>query len=405
MAPDRFRHVALLGAYGTFQFVDGAMRMLLLLSFHLQDFSAIQLGLMFVLYELASTFSVLVAGRIRLVFAPGPALRIGMIVQILALVIITRLDAGWAVVVSMIFVMLLQGLSGVAKDLARVGMRDLNQSFGKDRTGLASAWSRPFFSSRNTYKGMGFFFGSAILGILGFVASILMLAGLLLAMLIVLFLARSEHDSGQRPLRPDRLVSDHGKRLELARLFLVGSRDVWFVVGVPIFLFETLSDGTITGDMDACLRVGLFTASWIVGYSAARSLIACLHPAGKTGASYWHLTVLIILLLVPVLLASGVILLEDNSRLVVWGLIAGLVLFGMSFASVSFNQSVMMGNLTGLGKQGVQEPFYYANGAGRLVGTLLSGIGYQLGGVELCLVTASAMLLISALAAHKHLLE
>ncbi len=41
--------------------------------------------------------------------------------------------------------------------------------------------------------------------------------------------------------------------------------------------------------------------------------------------------------------------------------------------------------------------YYMSNAAGRLVGTLLSGFTYQLGGLALCLGTAALMLALSAL--------
>ena len=35
--------------------------------------------------------------------------------------------------------------------------------------------------------------------------------------------------------------------------------------------------------------------------------------------------------------------------------------------------------------------YYMANAAGRLIGTLLSGLSYQFGGLPLCLATAGVM--------------
>jgi hypothetical protein len=42
-----------------------------------------------------------------------------------------------------------------------------------------------------------------------------------------------------------------------------------------------------------------------------------------------------------------------------------------------------------------------ANAAGRLIGTLLSGLSYQLGGLPLCLATAGVMVLASWIAARR----
>ncbi|MFP3386261.1 MFS transporter, partial [Tritonibacter sp. SIMBA_163] len=46
--------------------------------------------------------------------------------------------------------------------------------------------------------------------------------------------------------------------LSAARFFLFGARDVWFVVGLPIFLYGTLN-WTFEG-------VGGFLALWTIGY-------------------------------------------------------------------------------------------------------------------------------------------
>jgi hypothetical protein len=40
--------------------------------------------------------------------------------------------------------------------------------------------------------------------------------------------------------------------------------------------------------------------------------------------------------------------------------------------------------------------YYMANAAGRLLGTVLSGASYQLGGLPLCLGTAATMVALSA---------
>ena len=45
--------------------------------------------------------------------------------------------------------------------------------------------------------------------------------------------------------------------------------------------------------------------------------------------------------------------------------------------------------------------YYMANAAGRLLGTLLSGLSFSMGGLTLCLATATAFTAISAWAAGK----
>ena len=45
--------------------------------------------------------------------------------------------------------------------------------------------------------------------------------------------------------------------------------------------------------------------------------------------------------------------------------------------------------------------YYMSNAAGRLIGTLLSGLSFQLGGLPLCLATAAAMAGLSWLCARR----
>ena len=50
----------------------------------------------------------------------------------------------------------------------------------------------------------------------------------------------------------------------LVAFFLFGARDVWFVVGVPIFLHEVIGWGF--------MQVGTFMACWVIGYGCVQAL-------------------------------------------------------------------------------------------------------------------------------------
>ncbi len=60
-------------------------------------------------------------------------------------------------------------------------------------------------------------------------------------------------------------------RLSLARMFLFGARDVWFVVGVPVYFQSVLSDGTPEGRREAFFLIGGFLALWIIAYGAVQA--------------------------------------------------------------------------------------------------------------------------------------
>ncbi|MEP5008371.1 MAG: MFS transporter, partial [Roseobacter sp.] len=110
---------AVTAAYWAFMLTDGALRMLVLLHFHTLGFSAVQLAYLFVLYELMGVVTNLSAGWLAARFGLTSTLYAGLSLQIVALVALAQLDPGWSLSASVIFVMCVQGLSGVAKDLAK----------------------------------------------------------------------------------------------------------------------------------------------------------------------------------------------------------------------------------------------------------------------------------------------
>ena len=72
------------------------------------------------------------------------------------------------------------------------------------------------------------------------------------------------------------------------------------------------------------------------------------------------------------------------------------MVFGGIFAVNSSLHSYLILAFTDERRVTMDVGFYYmANAAGRLVGTLLSGLSYQVGGLPLCLATAAAMVVVS----------
>ncbi|CAN0590583.1 unnamed protein product, partial [Ectocarpus sp. 12 AP-2014] len=116
-------YVAVTAAYWAFMLTDGALRMLVLLHFHGLGFSPIQLAYLFLLYEFMGMVTNLSAGWIAKRFGLTPTLYAGLGLQIVALYALTQLDPAWSVAVSVGFVMAVQGLSGVAKDLAKMSSK------------------------------------------------------------------------------------------------------------------------------------------------------------------------------------------------------------------------------------------------------------------------------------------
>ena len=83
-------------------------------------------------------------------------------------------------------------------------------------------------------------------------------------------------------------------------------------------------------------------------------------------------------------------------------LIVGLAAFAVVFAINSAVHSYLVLSYTDRDSVAVDVGFYYmANAGGRLLGTLLSGLVFEIAGFEGCLVTSAALVLASALLALK----
>jgi hypothetical protein len=171
--------------------------------------------------------------------------------------------------------------------------------------------------------------------------------------------------------------------LSAARLFLFGARDVWFVVGIPIYFYAVLSDGTPEGNRAAFFMIGGFMAVWTVLYGVVQANAPRLLRAREQGAE--------------ALIATAQRLVLGLSAVpIVLVLIVGLLIFGAVFALNSAVHSYLILAFATAERVTMDVGFYYmANAGGRLAGTLLSGLCYQWGGVEACLAAAGVMLILS----------
>nr|WP_281281973.1 organoarsenical effux MFS transporter ArsJ [Rubellimicrobium roseum] len=406
-APNPLRaYGAVTAAYWAFMLTDGALRMLVLLHFNSLGFTPIQLAWLFLLYEVAGIVTNLYAGWLAARFGLASTLYAGLGLQIGALAALSALDPGWGVAASVAFVMSVQGVSGVAKDLAKMSSKSAVKLLAPDGEGTLFRWVAGLTGSKNAVKGLGFFLGAALLALAGFEAAVWGMAGVLLAILIavVLFLPEGlpAKDKGARFAgwrSPDPRVN----RLSLARMFLFGARDVWFVVGVPVYFQAVLSDGTPEGRRWAFFIIGGFLALWIIGYGAVQAMAPrILRARGLPGREVVDRAICWAGLLVPIpfALAALVWLAGEPSAGLTAALIGGLLLFGVVFAVNSSVHSYLILAFGEAHRITRDVGFYYmANAAGRLVGTLLSGLSYQAGGLVLCLATAGAMAGLSWLAA------
>ena len=264
---------------------DGALRMLVLLHFNALGFTPIQLAYLFLLYEVAGIVTNLAAGWIAARFGLTSTLYAGLLLQIGALVALAALDPSWSVFASVTFVMAVQGVSGIAKDLAKMSSKSAVKVLAPKGDGTLFRWVAALTGSKNAVKGLGFFLGAALLAVAGFHAAVWGMAGVLTAILIAVALFMPE---GLPPKDKDakftgwRSTDPRINKLSLARMFLFGARDVWFVVGVPIYFQMVLSDGTLEGRRWAFFMIGGFLALWIIAYGAVQAAAPrILHAQGK----------------------------------------------------------------------------------------------------------------------------
>ncbi|SEL36814.1 hypothetical protein SAMN05444413_10899 [Roseivivax marinus] len=400
-------YIAVTAAYWAFMLTDGALRMLVLLHFHTLGFSPVQLAYLFILYELAGVVTNLAAGWIAARFGLTSTLYAGLVIQIGALAALTQLDPGWSVTSSVVFVMAVQGASGVAKDLAKMSSKSAVKVLAPEEAGGLFRWVAVLTGSKNAVKGLGFLLGAALLALAGFQAAVIGM-GAVLAMILVAVAWKMPGGlpKGRKEAKFREVFSDNPNVnwLSAARVFLFGARDVWFVVGIPIYFYAVLSDGSEAGNRTAFFVIGTFMAVWTILYGAVQAFAPRLlrakdrpEPELVTAARGWVAA----LVAIPALLAV-LVWMRGESVETTTGLIVGLLIFGAIFAVNSSLHSYLILAFTSGARVTMDVGFYYmANAAGRLLGTLLSGLTYQLAGVGACLMTASVMLALSAVGAAR----
>ena len=397
-------YIAVTAAYWAFMLTDGALRMLVLLHFHTLGFSPVQLAYLFVLYEIAGMVTNLCAGWIAARFGLTSTLYAGLGLQVLALLAMAQLDPTWVVGASVVYVMLVQGASGMAKDLAKMSSKSAVKLLAPSGEGGLFRWVAILTGSKNMVKGLGFLLGASLLATLGFVWSMLGMAAILVVILFAVLIAMPAGlPKGRKGVKFSEVFSKSANVnwLSAARVFLFGARDVWFVVGIPIYFYAVLSDGTTAGNRTAFFLIGTFMALWVILYgliqaNAPRILRAKTRPTDeliKVARGWaWRLAA------VPAILTGVAIIAGEPQLWLTISLLAGLLIFGIVFAVNSSLHSYLILSFTKAERVTMDVGFYYmANAAGRLAGTLLSGLTYQIGGLPLMLGVAAFMVALSAM--------
>lgn len=384
-------------SYWGFTLTDGALRMLVLLHFYQLGYSPFTLAFLFLLYEAAGVLANLIGGWLATRYGITRMLTVGLTTQIVGFSVLSMLDPGWTAAMSVAWVVVAQGICGVAKDLTKTASKSaikVTQAAAIEQQGAGDSgqlfkWVAWFTGSKNAMKGFGFFLGGVLLQTLGFQGSLWLMAALLALVLLAVatslpkMMGKSKASKSAKEL----FAKNAGiNGLAAARVVLFGARDVWFVVGVPVFLYSVGWNFTM---------VGGFLAAWTIGYGLVQALAPNIVRCSADGLSsevpaarLWSA----LLALVPVALAVAVAL--DVPHLE-WVVVAGLGVFGFAFAVNSSVHSYLVLAYAGSEKAAEDVGLYYAaNALGRFIGTLMSGLLYQWGGLLYALLGSAAMLLI-----------
>jgi MFS family permease len=384
------RHYSIVtAAYWGFTLSDGALRMLVLLHFYRLGYSPFTLAFLFLLYEAMGVVANLVGGWLATRYGIARMLAVGLATQIMGFLLLSALSPDWTAFMSVAWVVLAQGVCGVAKDLTKTSAKSAIKLTAGNASGRLFKWVAFFTGSKNAMKGVGFFLGGVLLQALGFQHALWLMAGLLSMVFlgVVIFVPPLLGKTQASKSAKELFAKNRGiNLLAAARVVLFGARDVWFVVGVPVFLYA--SGWTFT-------MVGAFLASWTIGYGAVQAFAPALVRRSEDGLStevpaarLWSGVLAVVPLVLAVLVAAQVPHLE-------WVVVAGLGLFGVAFAVNSSVHSYLVLAYAGSEKAAEDVGFYYAaNALGRFFGTLMSGLLYQWGGLLAALLGSALMLAI-----------
>jgi len=375
-------------SYWGFTLTDGALRMLVLLHFYSLGYTPFTLAFLFLLYETAGIFANLGGGWLAARFGIPRMLMTGLTLQITGLLLLSALNSAWSASLSVAWVVAAQGIAGVAKDLTKTASKSAIKATSEGGSGQLFRWVAWCTGSKNAMKGVGFFLGGLLLETAGFRGALWLMATGLAVVLAGVALSLPRTLGRAKASKSFRELFAKSRAINLmaaARIFLFGSRDVWFVVGLPVFLYSLGWH---------YMEVAGFIASWTIGYGLVQAIAPSVIRRSRDGLSrevpearLWGA----VLTAIPIGLAVtlGNLHMERPDLIVT----TGLCVYGFAFAVISSLHSYLILAYAGSAKAAEDVGFYYAaNAGGRLMGILLSGALTQLGGLAACLWGSAAML-------------
>lgn len=387
LSPAIRQYMLVTGNYWAFTLTDGALRMLVVLHFHQLGYSALEVAMLFLFYEFFGVVTNLFGGWLGARWGLNRTMNIGLGVQIVALTMLLVPSS----LLTVVWVMIAQALSGIAKDLNKMSAKSTIKLLVPDsQQGQLYKWVALLTGSKNTLKGVGFFLGGLLLTLIGFQGAVLAMA-IMLSLVWVSSLIFLTKESGKAKFKPKFTdLLSKSKPINIlsgARFLLFGARDVWFVVALPVFLASQLNWSH--------WQVGSFLALWVIGYGVVQGLAPRFTRSGEAAPRKQAVVWGALLTLSPFLLALAL----WQSLPIASSIMLGLGLFGVLFAINSSLHSFLIVSYSRADGVSLDVGFYYmANAAGRLLGTVLSGWVYQQWGLVACLVISCVLLLWSTIA-------
>jgi MFS family permease len=391
------------GSYLLFTITDSALRMIVLFELYKRRFNVIEIAIMFTLYELVGVITNLLGGVFGTSHGLKSSLVVGLLCQLIGIAALTVLlwTDSWNPIGIICYVTAVQTFTGIAKDLVKLAGKSSTKLVKvlkgdhEDSLFKVVAW---LTGAKNSVKGLGFFFGAALINYAGYWQSLLVLFILILITIPPSYYLDGTLGQSKKQV-PKSLkaifVQDASvNALSIARMFLFGSRDVWFEIILPIYLRTQYSWEYVFA--------GTIMATWIIFYGAVQSFTPTmiLSPLKQYPVRRGVVLVPWTVALLAISAALGLFLTlytkSDTLQLVLF--LIGIYIFGFIFAVNSSIHSYLIVAYSDKDKVSMTVGFYYmSNALGRLFGTLLSGFLFFYYGLSACLWASVGMLLICTL--------